>query len=113
MTETAEIWCPIDTGGYFDFSRLFMVEVFGFSAAFDSPFLEGRDEFSDSFLVYVKTSREDWMKVYKTWVLYDIVSVKAIEFDASKKKAVSKRCLEKIFGTDGERCVRSLLGEIW
>lgn len=96
MRVKIELKLDISTGGlpiecieFHDFARTFRIENQGAHLAFDAPFLDGTDEYSDYYIVYMTKDHSDrWQEKYKHWGIYSIIPVSKITLDETRKKFI-------------------------
>jgi len=97
-------WAPIKYREFYDVPRIFAVEIDNDNYLFDCIFDDVRDEYSDSYTVYLLSERlaplvdtlMDWTNLGSEAVEVSRVHVGDVIFDDSKRKLVNVDELRKV-----------------
>jgi hypothetical protein len=85
--DSSEGGLPIECIEFHDFARTFRIEYCGNHLVFDAPFLDGTDEYSDYYIVYMTRDYSGrWQEKYREWRVYSIIPASKITLDETRKK---------------------------
>lgn len=91
-------WIDFRYTEFCDVPRLFIIDHDGFRLIFDSPYLALQDEYSDVYLVYALKRDND--NEDKKSNLVNIVPIKDIAFDSTRRKCIAMESVLALFKAD-------------